>query len=481
MNRNDIFRLSTFALSGVLPLLTACGGEDEPRSGQQGDTCSRDGRSPCESGLACDPRADASGFVCGEPASIEGQVRDALGQDGLAGARVVALGADGSPAGDVAYTDDSGRYSLGVSAPREADGSIAATAQWTLTVSAAGYETFPAGPRPAVPISGSQVGASGTIEAPSTDVALLPLAQPELYSLQISGNISAADPGGTLVVAESGAGPAPHAIASRSGEFVIFNVPPGTFELAGYKRGQQLERVTVDTSQGSVSDALLASAETRLGNVSGNVNIVNAPGGSATSVVLVPESLFDSRLERGAIPLGLRAPGLPDLPSVSGAFQIDQVPPGDYVVLAAFENDSLVRDPDTSIAGTALQHVTVGAGESVAMSQSFKITEHLAIVGPGAEAPERVTGPVTFRWSDDSSEDRYELELHTALGDLVWEQRAVFAGRGGEDVELVYDGPALAAGMVYQFRVTSFRDRSGQTTAISRSEDLRGVFEWYPE
>jgi hypothetical protein len=32
--------------------------------------------------------------------------------------------------------------------------------------------------------------------------------------------------------------------------------------------------------------------------------------------------------------------------------------------------------------------------------------------------------------------------------------------------------------MIYQFRVTSFRDRRGTPTAISRSEDLRGVFSY---
>jgi hypothetical protein len=32
--------------------------------------------------------------------------------------------------------------------------------------------------------------------------------------------------------------------------------------------------------------------------------------------------------------------------------------------------------------------------------------------------------------------------------------------------------------MIYQFRVTSFRDQRGEATAISRSEDLRGVFEY---
>jgi hypothetical protein len=121
--------------------------------------------------------------------------------------------------------------------------------------------------------------------------------------------------------------------------------------------------------------------------------------------------------------------------------------------------------------------VTVGGAESVVMDQSFKITEHLAILGPGVETPDSVSGPPSFTWADDSSEDRYELELYTALGDLVWEQRAIPGGRG-ESVELSYSGPALVPGMVYQFRVTSFRDRSGVATAISKSEDLRGVFEY---
>jgi hypothetical protein len=454
----------------------ACGSDEEPRAGQSGDVCTPDGESACEAGLVCDPRTDGSAFVCGEQAIIQGRVADALNGDALAAGRVVVLGADGSPAADVTYTDSDGGYSAVVTAPRNADGTVAETANWTLGVSAQGYLPFPAGPRPALPISASQM-LDGVIQAPSTDVTLLPLSNPELYARQIDGTISAPAPGGTLVVAEGGDGVAPHAIASRSGDFTIFNVPSGAFELAGYKRGQQLERTAVDTRDASVSGARLEPSDVALGSVSGNVNIVNAPGGSMTSVVLVPESLYDARLERGAIPLGLRAPGLPEAPSVSGAFAVDQVPQGDYVVLAAFENDLLVRDPDTSIGGTTIQHVTVGSGESVVMDQSFKITEHLAIVGPGAEMPEPVSGTPTFSWTDDSSEDRYELELYTALGDLVWEQRAVPSGRGAA-VELPYAGPALVAGMVYQFRVTSFRDRSGVVTAISKSEDLRGVFEY---
>jgi hypothetical protein len=188
--------------------------------------------------------------------------------------------------------------------------------------------------------------------------------------------------------------------------------------------------------------------------------------------------VFDATLERGPVPFGLRAPGLPERPTVDGAFELSGVPSGDYVVLAAFENDELVRDPDTSIGGTTTQTVSVADGQSVTMAESFKITEHLAVVAPGAEAPERVTGAVTFRWADDSSEDRYELELYTALGDLVWEDRAVPSVSGSVTVELPYTGPALVPGMVYQFRVTSLRDRQSVATPISRTEDLRGVFQY---
>lgn len=469
-----------FPLAALPLLFAACGSDDDDARGDVGDACAHADGSDCDAGLSCDPRVDGSGYVCGEPAVIRGRVLDALSSDAVTGGRVVVLGADGSPVGDVAFTDAAGRYSSVVAALREMDGSVAAAAQWTLAVSAQGYEGFPAGPRPALPISGTQLTSGGVIDAPNTEVGLLPLAHPEQFSRQISGTIAAPTPGATLVVAEGGPAPAPHGISGRSGEFTIFNVPAAELEIVGYKRGLQLERSPADAREASLSDVVLAASEAPLGSLSGNVNIVNAPGGSQTSVVLVPQSVFDPRLERGPIPFGLRAPGPPESPNISGEFAFDQVPNGDYVVLAAFENDALVRDPDAAIAGTTIQTVTIDSDQSIAMSQSFKITEHLAIVAPGAEAPERVSGPITFSWADDSSEDRYELELYTAMGDLVWEQRAILAGHGSSTVQLPYAGPGLTPGMVYQFRVASFRDRNGVTTAISRSEDLRGVFEYRP-
>jgi hypothetical protein len=41
----------------------------------------------------------------------------------------------------------------------------------------------------------------------------------------------------------------------------------------------------------------------------------------------------------------------------------------------------------------------------------FKVTGAVDLVGPGADAPEVVTGHPTFRWVDDTSEDLYRVNL----------------------------------------------------------------------
>ena len=208
------------------------------------------------------------------------------------------------------------------------------------------------------------------------------------------------------------------------------------------------------------------------GSASGSVNIVNAPGGSRTSVVLIPESTFHETMVTGIVAPGLRAPEPPATPNVSGAFSITGIPAGRYVVLAAYENDGLVRDPDPNIAGTQVVHLEVSATSTSMMLDAFKITEALAIVSPGADGPEAVTGPFSFVWKDDSSEDAYNLKLVDTYGDLVWEKQMDEGVSGGANVEVPYDGPALVPGMYYQWKVVSFH-KGGP---ISTTEDLRGVF-----
>jgi hypothetical protein len=269
---------------------------------------------------------------------------------------------------------------------------------------------------------------------------------------------------GVLVVAE-GAEVAT-AVSDLDGEFTIFNVADGAYSLKGYAQGVELAPQDLDVDGDDVEGVQIRLADDETATLSGTVQIVNAPGGAVTSIVLVVDATFDDLFLRGESPRGLRT-----ALDVSGAWSIEGVPDGEYVVLAAFENDGLVRDPDEGIAGTDLVRVTVSGGEAVTVDQSFKITEALAVVSPGAETADPITGTPTFVFADDSSEDGYELEVWNAFGDLVWETS--FAGQSGsDDVSVEYGGPALEAGMYYQFRARSIRASS----PIAATEDLKGVF-----
>lgn len=449
----------------------------------------------CATGLACERVGDGEQYVCAAPLEIRGYVYDALSEEPIEGAHVAALDESSAPVTDIAVTDAAGYYVLTVPARRDESGEIADALRWTLLADAADYQAFPGALRPSIPVNaqdatqepGPDDGNDDTedvvsvVENASTDVALIPLPNGQAGGVTISGHIGETDAdhgGGTLVVAEGAVSPAPHGIADASGNYTLFNVPSGAATIRGYRVDLEVEPASVDVGSEdlTVDLGVTSDAHDDLATVSGSVNIVNAPGGSQTTVVLVPSSVFIERLERGPVPFGLRAPEPPTAPDVSGAFEIGGVPSGTYKVLAAFENDALVRDPDASIAGTQIQEITVDYGAAIAVDESFKVTEALAVFGPGADAPERVLTAPTFAWADDSSEDRYELVVFDALGNLVWEDREIPGQSGGNRVELPYGGPALEQGMYYQFRVTSFRDNPQGSSAISRTEDLRGVF-----
>jgi hypothetical protein len=488
-------------LCAALPATAAWGCADDDDDGEaqevaKGEACDPESTADeptdgnyCAEGLACEPVASSDGtqYVCGAPLEIRGMVFDAVTEAPLEGALVSALDETGAPVSDVAVTDADGNYVLGVSARRDADGEIADNLKWTLFCTAQDYQPFPAGVRPAIPVDATDANPEGeqgdtdgggvlqVIDNASTDIALIALPADQRGGGIVSGTVGGEDPGGTLVVAE-GSPRAPYTIADIGGAYTIFNVPDGGATIVGYRQGLSLEPVSVGGgNQEAVDLPLVAEGIDALPTVTGSVNIVNAPGGSATSVVLVPVTVYNEPLERGPVPFGLRAPSPPAAPEITSGFDIPGVPPGRYKVLAAFENDVLVRDPDDSIAGTAIQEIEVG-GADVGVDESFKVTESLEVIGPGANAPQVVGAMPTFEWADDSSEDRYEVVVFDALGEKVWEDLNVPGVSGSDTVQVPYGGPALTQGMYYQFRATSFRDTPQGSSAIARTEDLRGVF-----
>lgn len=428
-------------------------------------------------GQVCEQVTGGQG-ACFAPILVRGRVIDAADSSPIADARVIAVDANGAAVSNVVLSAADGTYSLPVPAERNAMGAPVSTSV-TLRVDATGYQTFPTAPRTALPIdlaSAVQQGPDQVVMSTATDVALIAVTGGS--GITLTGNVVADDPGGVLVVAEQGGRAVATGLSDAEGAFALFDVPAGMTHLTGYRAGLAVTPLDVTAAAPSLDGLMLVGSTNGLGTVTGSVNLVNAPGASTTSVILVVESTFVATAARGEAPAGLRAAG------VTNAFTIADVPPGAYVVLAAFENDGLVRDPDMAIAGTAIQHITVPAsGGTVALPTSFKVTGALAVVSPGAAGVDVVTSSTpTFSWADDSSEDGYEVRVFDAFGLMVWEDTAIPSHSGSGDVTATYAGTALTAGMLYQFRATSWR--AGHTgtarTYISATEDLRGVFQYQP-
>ena len=412
--------------------------------------------------------------------AVSGRVFDALSDSGLEGATVVALDANGAAQSTVVFSGEGGAYRLPISVARQADGSPQQTLI-KLRVGAAGYQPFPFAPREALPIDlsdAASVDSSLVVHSAATDVGLLPLGDKAHGEHTVSGALGASG-AGALVVAELDHRAVATAVAGLSGAWTLFNVPAGDVTIGAYRSGFWASPTSVSVDGDLANVALGAGAES-FGTVQGSVNFVNPGDGNTTSVVLVVESTFDENLVRGESPSGLRAG---DITNSDGAFTISNVPPGRYAVLAAFENDSLVRDPDEGIGGTAVVHIDVPeAGGEIPLDSSFKITGALAVIAPGADGIEDVaTSTPTLEWEQDSSEDGYELRVYDALGGLIVEETALPSVSGSGNVKYTLDGVTLEPGMIYQFRALSFREKTSTRTYISATEDLKGVFRYTGE
>lgn len=472
--------LSLILASGAV----ACGGSDkEPRT----EVSCNDDPAVCGDGTVCEQLGDAS-YMCLPPVLVRGRVFDASHETGVEGATIVALDANGAARSRVARSLADGRYELPVSVRRTQDGAPL-TDKITLRVGADDYQSFPTPPRTSLAIdlvqaeqelagpaggesAEAEVAAPWVVENAATDVALIALPDTARTGVSVEGMLAGDDPSGVLVLAVQDGRAAASAISDSDGSFVLFNVPEGGVTLEGYRAGLSVRAEFETVPAAGLTGVVLTASEDGTGKVSGNINIVNADGSLTTSVILVVASSFDADNARGEAPAGLRTG------DISGAFAIEGVPAGRYAVLAAFENDSLVRDPDEAIAGTSVVFVDVAAGADVQLDQSFKVTEALAVESPGAEHVEQMAaGMLPLRWADDSSEDGYELRVYDALGTLVHEDLNVPRVSGGAGVSYMLDATSYEHGMIYQFRVKSWREARGKRSYISATEDLRGVFE----
>ncbi len=436
----------------------ADGGTADGGTAGEGDPCSAS--MACAGGLACEA-ASGGARRCQRPFVVRGTVTDAATGAPIGGAIVIALDESGLAISGSANSAGDASFELAVPAVRDGAGRPVAM-PIVLYASASGYLRQPRGFVRSIELDAASAAEESVAWVISATVALIPSGA---SGLPISGRITAAETASVLVVAEGG-GVVRSALSDRDGRYTVFDVPPGTIAVQGYRGGVVLDPVTVTLSAPGASGVDLAPSSALASAVSGTLTFINAPGGSATSVELFVASTFDPELDLGDTPYGLRASG------VGSAWTIDGVAPGNYLAVAAVDDDLLVLDPDDSVAGSGLQLVVVaGAGAPVALASSLKVTGAIAIVGPGASGPEAIGAAPTLTWTDAAAEDYYVASVVDARGALVWESANVVG------TSVLYAGP-LEAGIQYRFRVTAYRDVGDTTIPLGVSEHYRGVF--YP-
>lgn len=196
--------------------------------------------------------------------------------------------------------------------------------------------------------------------------------------------------------------------------------------------------------------------------VSGQIAFVSAPSGSSTSVILA-DSAFQPSVPSAVAPGGFKAV------DVTGPWSIPGVTAGKYLVLVAYENDGLVLDPDLAVsAGFATIEVT---GDL--KTADTKVTQALELLGP--EGSVAASG-LTFAWKPEAGADHYDVVLFNQTGQAAW-QAQVPHPSSAPQVSVPYAGSPLPSGVKLQFRVTAV---TSSGSPITRSEDLRGVFQLLP-
>ncbi|WP_224249908.1 carboxypeptidase-like regulatory domain-containing protein [Hyalangium gracile] len=453
-------------------LIVACGDDKE---------CKLDDPESCSDNLVCEKVRGQEQAMCFAPMQVEGKVFDLASGAAVANAEVTALDANGAPVSGVAVSGTDGRYSLRIPTERSDDKGTPVPARLTLRAGARNYQPFPSGLRVALPIDTAAAASSGEEEpwvfaSAQTDVGLIGLPTTEQGRPAVSGTVELATGRSALVVVE-GNGRAYSAVADTSGKWKVFNVEPGGgYRAQAYVKGSNYTAADFAVQSGAETTGVaIRRAGDSNATLSGSVQLVAGANGAGTSVVMVVESTFNEALIRGEVPPGLRSPEPGIAPTVTGAFSITGVPDGKYVVLAAFENDGNVRDPDPNISGTQISRLTVANG-TPSLSPAFKVTGAIQMVGPGAgEASEAVTGTPKFSWKPYSSAKSYELRVFDSQGTKVWENLTVSPDlrNSAGDVELPYGGPALTPGLIYQWRATA---KGNAGNPISNTEELRGLF-----
>lgn len=304
----------------------------------------------------------------------------------------------------------------------------------------------------------------------------------------IKGRISAGNSGqaGVLVVAELD-GQGYSGVSDKDGNYTIFNVPQGTYDVRAYlvEYSSSVVQATVATGA-ETADINISLSKNAAGSVAGTFKVI-----SQTTIAESPATMDIALVHphtRETIP-GL-SKSLPYSSSIN--FSFANVPDGTYIVRATWANDYIVIDPDY-ITKFGDYEVTVSGGVAAPASVDIVSTSAVILATPTNEMA--VTVPVeemsttpTFDWNAYPSTSDYVIEVtDAATGQVVW---GGFSNSGTVTKNIIipsnttavlynFDGTAsvgsLTPGKVYRWRIFASKDNVDGWKLIAASEDQMGL------
>jgi hypothetical protein len=296
---------------------------------------------------------------------------------------------------------------------------------------------------------------------------------------KIEGTVNPNLAGFLIVATSSGMNSEYHTNSGPDGYFVLFNVPYESYEVDAIKSAyQSANQPQVTLTSGSSSATVQINVNQITGStLTGKVTFLAVENG------VVDISLLD-KISHTVVN------GLTAMIDSSRNYVINNIPAGEYIAWASYENDGYVMDPDWIFKNPGALNVSFSTDASKV--RDFSVTGVITIISP-TNPPGEITPALadslfpTFHWNAYPQTKEYIVEVRDINGNLIWggftesgEIRHSQIPKEWNSVEFNFDGSAslpLQPGNIYQWRIYADDDaKSDVQTLLSSSEDLMGLF-----
>jgi hypothetical protein len=398
---------------------------------------------------------------------LKGIIKDATTLSPIESVSVVVFNADNnSPIGQTLKTNASGEFSADL-----------APGNYFVKLSRQGYYPVPPPSLDAVPfaISLGQITQS--------DAQMFPASTANTGWIvgKVSSGRTAVQ--GALVVATDGQNKTAFSTSSdQNGDYSIYNVPAGTFNVQAYLASYNSSVVAASVTTGNATAGInIDLQKTASAILTGNIRNLSIDNKDVDITLVHP-------ITKETIP-GLTTT------SINLAYSLGNIPNGTFIARASYKNDMRVMDPDR-ITKFGEPTIAVSAGTCSPSTLTFDVTGPVTLNGPtnplSSTVPVSASTRPTFSWTAYPSTSDYVIEVMDAsTGQIVW---GGFDKSGplpvkkiiipSSQTSITYNSNSqatisdLGPGKIYRWRIYASKNDVTQSTGwslISTSEDQVGL------